>query len=168
MSRNNPSNPFTRDPGHTQKDVPLPIAKAKVLESPDHPDEDGFHTVRIRVYGDSAPYVAPVLAPMFGSVWVPKEGTDVAVLYGASDKPWVIGAWYPLDRVEDGEVDLPDYESGDIIVGNEEGYVAVRNDGSVEVPTSKDVKWGTGGARITYESGELVAYDDSGNPTTLT
>lgn len=130
MARDNPSNPFTQDPQHTQKDVPLPVQKAKVLDADGQPG-GGFHTVRIRVYGDGAAYQAPVLTPMFGSVWVPEPGTDVAVIYGNSDKPWVIGSWYPRDRVEDGDVDLPDYEPGDIILGNENGYIGVEADGTV-------------------------------------
>lgn len=141
MARDNPSNPFTQDPGHTQQDVPMPVQKAKVMAAPDHPDEDGFHTVRIRVYGDQATYMAPVLTPMFGSVWVPKKGQDVAVIFGSSDKPWVIGAWYPLDRVEDGEVDLPDYQPGDMRVGNESGaHVTVHDDGSVEIVSTDDAQ----------------------------
>jgi uncharacterized protein involved in type VI secretion and phage assembly len=136
MARDNPSNPYTRDPGHTQKDIPLPVQKAKVMAAGDHPEDDAFHTVRIRVYGDQATYIAPVITPMFGSVWVPKEGEDVAVIFGNSDKPWVIGAWYPLDRVEDGNVDLPEYEAGDMRVGNESGsHVTVHNDGHITVQT---------------------------------
>mgnify|MGYP000152577435 CR=1 FL=1 len=136
MARNNPSNPYTRDPAHTAKDVPLPVQKAKVMAAGDHPEDDAFHTVKIRVYGDQAPYIAPVLTPVFGSVWIPKEGQDVAVIFGDSNKPWVIGAWYPLDRVEDGEVDLPDYEEGDIRLGNESGSgITVHNDGHISIVT---------------------------------
>lgn len=136
MARNNPSNPYTRDPAHTAKDVPLPVQKAKVMADGDHPEDDAFHTVKIRVYGDDAPYIAPVITPMFGSVWIPKEGQDVAVIFGDSNKPWVIGAWYPLDRVEDGEVDLPDYVAGDIRIGNETGsHVTVHDDGHISIIT---------------------------------
>lgn len=138
MARNNPSNPYTRDRGHTKKDVPMPVTKAKVMASYDHPEGNAFHTVRVRVYGDGATYTAPVLAPMFGSVWVPKEGEDVAVIFGESDKPWVIGAWYPLDRVEDGRVDLPDYEAGDIRVGNHTGsHITVHDDGHITIETGE-------------------------------
>jgi len=136
MARNNPSNPYTRDPAHTAKDVPLPVQKAKVMAAGDHPEDDAFHTVKIRVYGDQAPYIAPVLTPVIGSVWIPKEGQDVAVIFGDSNKPWVIGAWYPLDRVEDGEIDLPDYEEGDVRLGNESGSgVTVHNDGHISIMT---------------------------------
>lgn len=136
MARNNPSNPFTQDPAHTQKEVQLPVQKAKVMAAEDHPEENAFHTIRIRVYGDQATHRAPVIAPMFGSVWIPKEGQDVAVIYGDSDKPYVIGVWYPLDRVEDGEALLPDYEAGDIRLGNETGsHVTVRDNGNIHIET---------------------------------
>lgn len=139
MARNNPSNPFTQDPQHTQKDIPMPISKARVLDAGDHPEDSAFHTVKIQVYGDQASYIAPVLAPMFGSVWIPKSGTDVAVIFGANDKPWVIGAWYPLDRVQNGEVDLPDYEEGDIRLGNESGaHVTVKDNGDVVIKSGPD------------------------------
>jgi len=136
MARNNPSNPYTRDPAHTAKDVPLPVQKAKVMAAGDHPEDDAFHTVKIRVYGDQAPYIAPVLTPVPGSVWIPEEGTDVAVIFGDSNKPWVIGSWYALDRVEDGEVDLPDYEEGDLRLGNDTGsHTTVHNDGHITIQT---------------------------------
>lgn len=136
MAQENPSNPNTQDPNHTSKDVQMPIAKARVLDAHGMPNENGFHSIRIRVYADNAPYIAPVLSPMPGSVWVPPEGSDVAVLFDQSDKPWVIGSWYALDRVEDGTVDLPDYEPGDIRLGNPSGsHVTVKNDGVIKVAT---------------------------------
>lgn len=134
--KGNPSNPFTQDPQHTKRDLPMPIQKAKVMAAGDHPDDNPFHTVRIRVYGDQATYMAPVITPMFGSIWVPKAGEDVAVMFGNNDKPFVIGVWYPVDLVDSGEVDLPDYEAGDIRLGNETGsHVTVHNDGHIEIVT---------------------------------
>jgi len=134
MARNNSSNPYTQDPAHTQKDVQMAVSKARVVASKGHPDKNGFHTVRIRVYGDDATYVAPVTTPMFGCVWVPKAGTDVAVMFDEADKPWIIGSWYAIDRVEDGDVDLPDYDPGDIRIGNEsDSHVTVKDDGRVIV-----------------------------------
>lgn len=136
MARDNPTNPFTQDPQHTSKDVQMPISKARVMASKGMPDGNGYHSVRIRVYGDQSTYVAPVVTPMPGSVWVPKEGTDVAVLFDTSDKPWVIGAWYAFDRVEDGDVFMPDYEPGDIRIGNHtESHVTVHDDGHISVVT---------------------------------
>ena len=136
MAKDNPSNPYTRDDGHTKRDVAMPVQKAKVMSSSPHPDEDGFHTVRIRVYGDQATFVAPVITPMFGSVWVPKQGQDVSVIFSDNNKPWIVGAWYPLDRVEDGEVDLPEYVPGDIRLGNESGsHVTIHDDGHITIQT---------------------------------
>lgn len=164
MARNNPSNPYTRDPAHTAKDVALPVQKAKVMADGDHPEDDAFHTVKIRIYGDDAPYIAPVITPMFGSVWVPKEGTDVAVIFGDSNKPWVIGAWYPLDRVEDGEVDLPDYEAGDMRVGNHTGsHVTVRDNGAIKISTGDfepiDIDHQSGSVRMSTD--QVIPGDDT-------
>jgi len=136
MAQDNPTNPFTRDANHTSKDVQMPIQKARVLSSKGHPEQNGFHTARIRVYGDEAPYLAPVITPMPGSVWVPKAGTDVAVVFTQSGKPWIIGSWYALDRIEDGEVDLPAYNPGDMRVGNHTGsHVTVRDSGTIKIET---------------------------------
>lgn len=137
MAQNNPTNPFTRDPNHTSKDVQMPISKARVVSAKGHPDLNGFHSVRIRVYSDNATYLSPVITPMPGSTWIPPVGTDVAVLFTQSDKPWVIGSWYALDRVEDGEVDLPAYEPGDIRLGNDSGSsVTVYRDGHIGIHTA--------------------------------
>jgi len=136
MARDNPSNPFTQDPNHTSKDVQMPISKARVVSAKGHPEQNGFHSVRIRVYGDESTYLAPVLMPIPGCVWVPDEGTDVAVMFNQADKPWVIGSWYALDRVEDGNVDLPDYEPGDLRLGNNTGSsVTVYQDGHIGIIT---------------------------------
>lgn len=165
MARNNPTNPYTRDPSHTQKDVPMPIQKAKVLDAKGMPDESGFHTVKIQVYGDDAPYIAPVVTPMFGSVWVPREGTDVAVTFGNADKPWVIGAWYPLDRAdEDGDVDLPDYEPGDLRLGNESGsHVTIHDAGAISIITDgrQPVNIDHQSATALMSTDQSVAGDDT-------
>jgi hypothetical protein len=164
MAQDNPTNPFTQDPNHTSKDVQMPIQKARVLSAKGHPQQNGFHTVRIRVYGDEAPYLAPVVTPMPGSVWVPKEGTDVAVMFTQSGKPWVIGSWYALDRIEDGEVDLPEYEPGDIRVGNHTGsYVTVRDNGAIKIETGGlepiDIDHQSGSVRMSTD--QTIPGDDT-------
>lgn len=134
MARDNPTNPFSREPNRAKKDVPMGISKAEVMSAKGHPDKYGFHVVRIRVYGDGSTYLSPVITPAHGSIWIPKEGQDVAVLFGEDEKPWVIGAWYAIDRVEDGEVDLPSYEPGDLRLGNESGaHVTVKDNGDVRI-----------------------------------
>lgn len=168
MGRSNTSNPHDVDPEAIHAEVPLPIQKARVLDANGMPEEDGFHTVRIKVYGDEAPYVAPVLTPMHGSVWVPEEGTDVAVLFGDSDKPWVIGSWYAVDRIDKGDIDLPEYTPGDIILGNENGYIAVRADGTVETTDSFST-YGDEDAQDAVGNilGTLLTYDDSAPSITV-
>lgn len=137
MTKKNISNPHSRDSNETKKDVPMPISKAKVESSYSHPDGNGFHTVGITVYGDTAPYDAPVIPMTVGSAWIPKPGTDVAVLFGADDKPWVIGPWYAVDRVEDDELDIPQYEPGEVVLGNDTGsHIRIDNDGNIHLNTS--------------------------------
>lgn len=139
MARNNPSNPYTKEPNHTSKDVQMPIAKAKVVSVKGHPEQNGFHSARIKIYGDESTHLAPVLAPAPGSVWVPSKGTDVAVLFSQNDKPWVVGSWYALDRIEEGTVDLPAYRPGDIRMGNETGaHMTAHHDGSVSIKTPEN------------------------------
>ena len=136
MTTANPSNPYSRDPQHTSKDVQMPISKARVVSATGMPDGNGFHTVRIKVYGDETSYLAPVLTPMAGSVWIPPVGSDVAVLFTQQEKPWVIGSWYALDRVEDGDVLLPDYEVGNIRLGNHtDSHITIHNDGHISIET---------------------------------
>lgn len=160
MPRNNPVNPHSVDPAHRQKDVAMPVQKAHVLDARGMPEEDGYHSVKIRVYGDDAPYVAPVLAPIPGCVWVPPEGTDVAVVFADNDKPWVIGSWYAADAVQNGAIDLPDYEPGDIRIGNQTGsHVAVKDDGSIEVVTNS-----TEPIEIDHNSGNVFLSADQSIP----
>jgi hypothetical protein len=139
--KNNPSNEFSRDEVATQRETPSPLQKARVVSVNDHPEEDGFHTVRVRVYGSPSEQVftAPVLTPHKGDVTVPERGDDVAVMFGPNDKPWMIGFWYASDRVADGTLTLPDYEEGDRIIGNgSNSFMSISNDGTITIKTGGD------------------------------
>lgn len=145
MARDNPSNPYSTDESKTQRQVQRPIKKARVMDAGEHPYGHGFHVVRVKIYGEDGTHLSPVLAPMHGSVWVPKVGQDVAVMHGASDKPWVVGAWYATDRVQRaGGVELPNYVPGDIRVGNESGsHATVHDDGHISVITDANERLDT-------------------------
>lgn len=139
MGRSNTSNPYDADPDVFHKETNMSVQKARVEDVNGMPDGQGFHTVTIRVYGDETPYVAPVIMPMVGSVWVPPSGSDVAVIFSDSDKPWVIGSWYAVDRVDSGNIDIPDYEPGDIRFGNDTGaHVTIKENGDVLIESSTD------------------------------
>jgi len=140
MGRSNTSNPHDADPETIKSEVPLPIQKARVVDAKaNNSEENGFHTVKIKVYGDEAPHLAAVITQMHGSIWVPEEGTDVAVLFSDSDKPWVIGSWYAVDRIDKNDLDLPDYEPGDMRVGNKTGaHVTVTASGDVLIESASD------------------------------
>lgn len=166
MTEKNPSNPYTSDPHHTSKDIQMPISRARVVDAKSMPDGDGFHTVRIKMYGDESTFLAPVLTPMAGSVWVPPVDSDVAVIFTQQDKPWVIGSWYALDRVESGDQLLPDYNVGDLRLGNHTGsHTTIHNDGHISMETA-----GTAPINIDTQSGvvhrntdQVISGDDTYN-----
>jgi hypothetical protein len=82
-------------------------------------------------------------------VWLPEEGDDVAVLFSKEGKPWVVGSWYAADRLESGNVELPEYEEGDLRVGNSAGsHVTLKSNGDVEIEAAgevyiNDTQWST-------------------------
>lgn len=133
MSKDNPQNPYTRDETATRADLPLPVQRATVIDAQDN----ALHRATVQIYGTSTTENAAVLAPMYGSIWVPDEGTDVLVLYGADDTPYILGAWYAEDRVEGGYVDVPDYSAGDLRLGNNTGsHVTLSSeDNSIQIIT---------------------------------
>lgn len=166
MGRSNTSNPHDSDQDVIHRQTNMSVQKARVVRSRGMPDGNGFHTVRIRIYGDEATYRAPVKTPMPGSVWIPKEDTDVAVIFSEADKPWVIGSWYAVDRVEDGEIFLPDYEPGDMRVGNDtESHVTISNDGSIKIETGAlepiDIDHQSGSVRMSTD--QIIPGDDTYN-----
>ena len=133
MVKKNPSNPYSEDEGETKQNSPLPISKARV-ETVNPKDNGGRHTAFVREYGSRSPKLATVLSPAYGDVSLPEEGSDVAIMYGNKDKPWIIGHWYALDRVESEELDLPDYEEGDRIVSNgTRQELHITNDGKIQL-----------------------------------
>jgi len=137
MAKNNPINPESRDENRTKADIPRGLTKARVLSTPSHPDELGYHTVTVQVYNSGEVFDANVLMPMAGCVWVPSEGNDVQVLFNEGGSPWVIGSWYAKNRVQDGDVELFDYEDGTIRLGNETGSrIEVRPNGDIELITT--------------------------------
>lgn len=167
MTTKNPGNPFSRAEEEVQRDIPTPVQKAKVVSVEDHPDESGFHTVRVRVYGepDQQYFRAPVVVPHKGDVTVPERGDDVLVMFGPNDKPWVIGFWYALDRAQDDldTIEVPDYEEGDRIVGNGTGsYLKVGADGSIQIRTEgrQPVDIDHQSASVFMSSEYVIAGDD--------
>lgn len=137
MAKSNPSNPATIDEGVVQQSVPMAVSKARVERARSHPTEGGFHTARIKVYGDEAPYDAPVLPLTIGSVWIPKEGMDVMVMFRDSNMPVIIGPWYAVDAVQAGDIDIPEYEPGEVVIGNGSGgHIRIDNDGNVHLNAS--------------------------------
>lgn len=137
MAKNNPMNPFTRDETQTKREVSSPLGRARVEEAPSHPDGDGYHMVRIRLYGEDSVKVAPVLPPTVGGAYVPKPNTDVAVVFDARDNPWVVAPWYASDRLDRTGIKIPDYEAGEVVLGNQSGAtIRIDNDGNIHLNSS--------------------------------
>lgn len=138
-----------------RKETPMPVQKAKVVQVPDHPSDDGYHQVYVKLYYDQSQTRATVLAPTQGDVNVPEEGEDVMVLFGAADKPIVLGSFYPTDDKfgEPNEDLVPEYEEGDRIIGNGTGYIRIDKDGSIDASSA-----------IT---GETTIYDDGDDVGTV-
>jgi len=139
MGTDNPMNPYTNDEEETRRAVAPPIAKAKVVEVYPTDEESGdlgYHTVRVRVYGEDSTFQAPVLTPMFGDANLPPVDTDVAVAYGPNEKPWVVGAWYRANG--DGP---PDHQAGERIIGHPLTGSSIKFDanGDIVLDAERDV-----------------------------
>lgn len=129
--KGNTTNEHDTNDGEVAAKMPLPIQRCRVTAARDSQD-DGLHRVSVRPYGGSSAEEAVVLTPMIGSVTVPEQGDDVLVIYGEDDTPFVLGAWYALDRLVDGDLPLPDYDAGDLVLGTKNGAITVTKEGRVE------------------------------------
>jgi hypothetical protein len=161
MAKHNPSNPFSNNEEQTRRSVAPPIAKAKVVNAYGTDDTDsGYHTVRVRVYGENSAFQAPVLTSMRGSAELPPVGSDVAVAYGPNEKPWVIGYWYPGDGEEP-----PDHKPGERVIGNalNDSYIKMSADGSIDIVTegNKEVNIDHQSASIFLDNDYVVPDDDT-------
>jgi hypothetical protein len=128
------------DKEEVRRATPLPIQKAKVIRTPSHPTENGYHQVYVKLYYDDSRQRAIVTMGKQGDVSIPEEGEDVFVLFGAADKPVVIDSFYPVDdEFGNKNENVPDYEPGDRIIGNSSGsHLAIRNDGTIEIVTDEN------------------------------
>lgn len=155
MPKNNPMNPHSQDEQAIQRHAPLAVMRATVTDAfPKQDDESGpYHRVTVRVYGDPSPHEATVLAPSRGDVNVPTVGDDVAVAFGPNEKPFIIGYWYPANKVQDGRVDLPDYEPGERIIGtpHNTSFISISKDGTITIKTEDD-------APVNIDHNSFVAY----------
>lgn len=137
MAKDNPMNPHKQTDEQVRRVVQPPVAKAKVVQARPHDrddeDQKAYHTARVRVYGEQSTQLAPVIVSLPGDAYVPTVGSDVAVMYGPNEKPWIIGSWYAVN--EDREP--PSYQPGDRIIGHPdtESYFKIGKDGHIEVRT---------------------------------
>lgn len=132
--KNNPANPYDINEGEVRSVSPKAFEKARVLAVQD--SDDGAHTATIKLYDSGSQTTAPVLTSAFGDVSLPNVNTDVMVLFGENDEELIIGSWYPPDRVARGQIDLPEYQAGDRVVGNgTESILHIHNDGTIDLTT---------------------------------
>lgn len=154
------------DEEQVRRSVPMPVKKAKVVRTPDHPDEKGHHQVYVKLYEDESQERVAVLTGMQGDVSIPSEGEDVMVLFRSADKAVVLGTMYPVDDVrgEPNEELVPDYEEGDRIIGNvSDSHLAIRADGTIEITTEgvKPINVDRQNASVYLSSAQTVAGDDA-------
>jgi len=132
--KSNPANPYDINEGEVRSVSPKAFEKARVLEVQD--SDEGVHTATIKLYSSGSQTTAPVLTSAFGDVSLPNVNTDVMVLFGENDEELIIGSWYPADRVARGQIDLPEYQAGDRVVGNgTESILHIHNDGTIDLTT---------------------------------
>jgi len=128
-----------------QKSQDLDVVRATVLDT--IPE---IHSVRVNPRGDSAPFVAPVVAPMYGSQTLPDVGERVMVLFLTATSGIVLGSVYLLD----GE-DPPNKNGGDLVFGNDTGsHVTIHEDGHISVITE-------GTQRVDVDHQAASAYLDT-------
>jgi len=161
MSNN--SNPYdidsrqVRDKGYTNY-----VERATVLDV--LPE---IHSVRVNIRNNNAPIVAPVLTATYGSQTLPKEGERVTLLYITDNTPIVLGSIYLLDGQNP-----PNADPNDIVIGNDAGYIAIREDGTVETSGSfssysdEDAQDATA-SMVTGGSNITTTYDDANNTLTI-
>lgn len=132
--KKNPANPADINKGEIRSVAPKAFEKARVLAVQD--STEGIHTATIKLYSSGSQTTAPVLTSAFGDVSLPSVNTDVMVLFGENDEELIIGSWYPADRIARGEINIPDYNAGDRVVGNGSGsYLRIHDDGTIDLRT---------------------------------
>jgi len=132
--KRNPTNPADINKGEIRTVSPKSFEKARVLEV--QSSDTGVHTATIKLYDSGSQTTAPVLTPAYGDVALPEEDTDVFVLFGENDEELILGSWYPADRVLRGQIQLPDYDAGDRVVGNAtKSQLHIHADGTIDIDT---------------------------------
>lgn len=133
MAKDNPMNPHKQTDEQVRRVVQPPVAKAKVVQARPHDrddeDQKAYHTARVRVYGEQSTQVAPVLVSLIGDAYVPPVGSDVAVMYGPNEKPWIVGSWYAVNE----DVEPPNYQPGERVIGHP------RSDSSIKFDANGDI-----------------------------
>jgi len=136
--KNNPANPSDINKGEVRDVSPKSFERARVLAVQD--SDEGAHTATIKLYDSGSQTTAPVLTSAFGDVSLPKVNTDVMVLFGENEEELILGSWYPADRVARGQIDLPEYQAGDRVVGNGSGStVHIEEDGTMRLEAASGV-----------------------------
>lgn len=157
MPKSNPTNPHATNDADVEHVAPMPVQRATVEAVGSYDGERGAtHTARIRVYGDPSPYEATVLSPSRGDVNIPTEGDDVAVVFGANEQPFIIGFWYAANKVDDGRVNLPEYEPGERVIGTplNNSYFRIDKDGTITIRSD-------GAAAINIDRNSFAAYTNT-------
>jgi len=152
-------NPYELDDSEIKSISPQAYQKARVIDVKDR-QEGNVHFATVKLYQSGGQETLPVLTPAYGDVALPKENTDVMVIFGESGAPIIIGHWYSADRLLKNEINVPDFEAGDRIVGNGTGSMfKVAADGSIRITTD-----GQQPVDIDHQSGTAFLSSDQSVP----
>jgi len=157
--KNNPTNPSDVQKAEIRSVSPKSFEKAKVLNVQD--STEGIHTATIKLYESGSQRTVPVLTSAFGDVSLPEENTDVIVLFGERDEAIIIGSWYPADRTVRKQIEPPEYEDGERVVGNGSGStVRIKQDGTMRLESM------SGATIVLNTDGEVII--DGGQKRAIT
>lgn len=155
--KSNPANPSDIREGDVRRVSPKSFERARVLKV--NAPTEGFHTATIKLYESGSQTTAPVLTSGFGDVSLPERDTDVIVMFGENNEKIIIGSWYPIDRIIENQIAVPDYNAGDRVVGNGSGSVLkIRDDGIIDLTTegTKPLNTDHQSASVYLDSGQTI------------
>lgn len=129
-----------------QKSQDIDVVRATVMDT--IPE---IHSVRVNPRGDNAPFIAPVVTPIYGSQTLPDVGERVMVLFLTATSGIVLGSVYLID----GD-DPPNIDIGSIRIGNDTGsHVTVRDNGAIKISTGSfqpiDIDHQSGSVRMSTD-----------------
>lgn len=138
------------------------LETARVVTAPSHEDGDGgCHAVEVTPEMMDESVIADVRVGQVGDVAIPSEGSKVIIGYRVNGRPIVLGQRYSEND------DIPDYESGERVIGHplSDARVRLASDGTVHVEGDGEVVVNGGSARPVTDVS--ASTDSDGNVTDI-